>query len=100
MPSPRIATKTGIGTGWRSRAACRQSDPELFFPIGNTGQALMQIEEAKQFCRACRVTETCLEWALTVGVIGVWGGTTDAEREAIKRRRQRAAQRATANTTS
>ncbi len=36
---------------WRHRAACRDVDPELFFPIGNTGPALMQIEEAKQVCR-------------------------------------------------
>ena len=36
---------------WRHRAACLDEDPELFFPIGNTGPALLQIEEAKQVCR-------------------------------------------------
>ena len=40
---------------WRHKAACRDEDPELFFPIGNTGPALLQIEEAKQVCRRCDV---------------------------------------------
>ena len=39
---------------WRSRAACLDKDPELFFPVGNTGPALLQIEEAKTVCRSCR----------------------------------------------
>ena len=47
---------------WRHRAACLTEDPELFFPIGNTGPALMQIAEAKKVCRRCDVREACLQW--------------------------------------
>lgn len=41
----------GSGVDWRHNAVCREEDPELFFPIGNTGPALLQIEEAKAVCR-------------------------------------------------
>ncbi|GAA3158309.1 WhiB family transcriptional regulator [Planomonospora alba] len=82
---------------WRHRAACRDVDPELFFPIGNTGPALMQIEEAKQVCRSCTVNEACLKWALESGQdAGVWGGLSEDERRALKRRTARARARATA----
>jgi WhiB family redox-sensing transcriptional regulator len=80
---------------WRHRAACRDEDPELFFPIGNTGPALVQIEEAKQVCRRCPVTESCLQWALGSGQdAGVWGAMSEDERRALKRRRARARARA------
>ncbi|NBU30017.1 MAG: WhiB family transcriptional regulator, partial [Actinobacteria bacterium] len=49
---------------WRHDAACRDADPELFFPIGNTGPALGQIEQAKAICRTCSVMDDCLRWAL------------------------------------
>src|SRR5438876_1140965 len=49
---------------WRHHAACREVDPELFFPIGNTGPALFQIEEAKGVCRRCPVVDSCLQWAV------------------------------------
>ena len=42
---------------WRHHAACRDVDPELFFPIGNTGPAILQIDEAKKVCQRCNVTE-------------------------------------------
>ena len=54
---------------WRHRAACLTEDPELFFPIGNTGPALMQIAEAKKVCRRCEVREACLQWALDAGPV-------------------------------
>jgi WhiB family transcriptional regulator, redox-sensing transcriptional regulator len=76
---------------WRDAAACLDEDPELFFPIGNTGPALQQIEEAKVVCRRCSVQETCLRWALDSGQdAGVWGGLSEDERRALKRRNARA----------
>ncbi|AQS71192.1 WhiB family transcriptional regulator [Streptomyces pactum] len=72
---------------WREHAACRTEDPDLFFPIGTTGPAALQTEQAKAVCRSCPVREQCLRWALDTGQsIGVWGGTSELERRALKRR--------------
>jgi WhiB family redox-sensing transcriptional regulator len=80
---------------WRHRAACRDEDPELFFPIGNTGPALMQIEEARAVCHRCEVVDVCLKWAIESGQdAGVWGGMSEDERRALKRRNARARARA------
>jgi WhiB family redox-sensing transcriptional regulator len=76
---------------WRHKAECLDEDPELFFPIGgNTAWALVQQEEAKQVCRRCDVREQCLAWALEAGQDhGVWGGLSEDERRALKRRNGR-----------
>jgi WhiB family redox-sensing transcriptional regulator len=92
---PTTAPLSGEGEthlmDWRHRAACLDEDPELFFPIGNTGPALLQIEEAKGVCRRCDVLDTCLRWALESGQdAGVWGGLSEDERRALKRRNARA----------
>jgi WhiB family redox-sensing transcriptional regulator len=80
---------------WRHQAACLNEDPELFFPVGNTGPALMQIAEAKKVCRVCPVREACLQWALDAGQDhGVWGGMSEDERRALRRRAARSRVRA------
>jgi WhiB family redox-sensing transcriptional regulator len=72
---------------WRDRAACRDEDPELFFPVGTSGPALLQIAEAKAVCRRCPVSSECLKWALASGQdAGVWGCMSEDERRALKRR--------------
>ncbi|MEU4261779.1 WhiB family transcriptional regulator [Streptomyces sp. NPDC025273] len=77
---------------WRMLAACRDEDPDLFFPIGSTGPALVQTEDAKAVCAACPVRDQCLEWALENGQdSGVWGGLSENERRALKRRSRRQA---------
>ncbi|MFF7475281.1 WhiB family transcriptional regulator [Streptomyces sp. NPDC008092] len=79
---------------WRDRAECRNEDPDLFFPIGTTGPSLHQTRRAKAVCERCPVQEPCLRWAMESGqAIGVWGGTTEAERRLLARRRHRAAHR-------
>jgi WhiB family redox-sensing transcriptional regulator len=75
---------------WRHRALCRDEDPELFFPIGTTGPAIVQIEQAKAVCQRCPAVQSCLDWALSSGQdSGVWGGLSEDERRALKRRQAR-----------
>lgn len=70
---------------WRHDAACRDEDPELFFPVGTSGPALLQITEAKLVCQRCPVNVECLGWALNSGQTdGICGGTTPDERRSIK----------------
>ncbi|GAA0928499.1 WhiB family transcriptional regulator [Kribbella koreensis] len=72
---------------WVERGACVDEDPELFFPIGTSGPAVQQTEDAKQICRRCEVADACLEWALRTGQdAGVWGGYSEEERRALRRR--------------
>ena len=79
---------------WRDKAACLTVDPELFFPVGNTGPAVDQIEKAKAVCATCTVTEICLQYALESSQdSGVWGGLSEDERRALKRRAARARHR-------
>lgn len=79
------------GADWRAWAVCREEDPELFFPTGNTGAALAQTEDAKWICnQCCPVREECLQWALETGQdAGVWGGLSTDERRALKHPQQR-----------
>lgn len=79
---------------WRATAACRNEDPDLFFPDGNTGPWLVQIAQAKAVCERCPVIENCLRYAWEANPSdGIFGGLTDAERLRIRRqvhRRKRA----------
>ena len=71
---------------WRARAACRDTDPELFFPVGTTGQAVEQIEAAKTVCRICEAQSACLEFALATNQeSGVWGNTAEEERRKLRK---------------
>ena len=72
---------------WRKAAICRDTDPDLFFPVGTTGYALVQIDKAKQVCGECPVSPDCLQYALETNQdSGIWGGTSEEERRQMRRR--------------
>ena len=83
----RLPNSEGIDVDmdWRSRAACRIEEPELFFPVGTSGPALVQTALAIAVCRRCPVMIRCRTWALTTGqAAGVWGGMSEHQRRAAR----------------
>lgn len=65
---------------WRQSAACRDMDPELFFPDGSSRAGHLQAEQACRICARCPVRIQCLREAHRIAdagfeVCGIWGGT-------------------------
>ena len=53
-PRPlRDQTVTIPDRDWRQLAACRHTDPELFFPLSASGPSLDQVTQAKAICAGC-----------------------------------------------
>lgn len=87
----RTSTTTVRTREWRSRAACLGTDPELFFPVAETGPVHdVQVAEAKAVCAGCPVATECLAEALERIPDGIAGGLTADERRALRRRDHRA----------
>jgi WhiB family transcriptional regulator, redox-sensing transcriptional regulator len=74
---------------WMTVGACRDEDPELFFPIGAGDAGADQTQRAVAVCGLCVARTECLRYALDNGVKhGIWGGRTEQERLAMLRSRR------------
>jgi WhiB family transcriptional regulator, redox-sensing transcriptional regulator len=87
-PPPPVPPGDGRERDWRLEAACREVDPELFFP--EPGQA-PQATAAKQVCAGCGVRGPCLEAALHgpqahQDHAGIFAGTTPSDRVRLRGR--------------
>ena len=70
---------------WRMAGACLTADPELFFPIAEGTITKKQVAQAQRICADCPVRQQCLDFAMrTREPAGIWGGTTEAERQALR----------------
>jgi WhiB family transcriptional regulator, redox-sensing transcriptional regulator len=89
LASPPSPIPSGDGKrDWRLEAACREVDPELFFP--DPGQ-VPQVAAAKQVCAGCAVRGPCLEQALhgpqaRDDHAGIFAGTTPSDRVRLRGR--------------
>jgi WhiB family transcriptional regulator, redox-sensing transcriptional regulator len=87
-----VVSSEGGGMSWRDTAACRDADPDLFFPPdGRHGYATgWDPRPAKQVCSGCQVLEPCLTYAMRTSIVyGVWGGLDPDERDAMAKAGQR-----------
>lgn len=77
---------------WMSRGACRDADPDLFYPDENNA-GRNAYARARVFCNTCPVVNDCLQFALShmdadrndethipIGAHGMWGNTSPRQR--------------------
>lgn len=70
---------------WRDDAACRNTDPDLFFPVGSIDEAAEETRAALDLCQRCPVREQCLEFAMVTNQRdGIWGGMSEEDRRRMR----------------
>lgn len=94
----RVRIETNVGNDlWRDDAACRYSDPEIFYPVSAKNSVSVQAdltEQAKRLCAGCPVIESCrsdvdaMETHLPQ-MYGIRAGETEKERLARRRKADR-----------
>ena len=66
---------------WVVFSACRDKDPDIFFPDDRK-----ETREAIAICGTCPVRSECLEYAIEADIrFGVWGGLSDKQRRRLIR---------------
>jgi WhiB family redox-sensing transcriptional regulator len=61
-------------------AACKESDPDLFFSDEDGKYDRKSVLAAKALCAICPIVDQCFEFAVSQDLAGIWGGKTDIER--------------------
>jgi WhiB family transcriptional regulator, redox-sensing transcriptional regulator len=72
---------------WVEQANCRGSSKLFVETISNLGSLEVRSRRdmvAKAICNLCPVKEQCLNFALLHHEFGVWGGTNESDRAAMR----------------
>ena len=68
--------------------SCATIGGDFWFPDKEQGSvSLTEAQYAKSICRRCPHRTECAEWAIRKERYGIWGGLTDSDRAAIRRKR-------------
>ena len=80
QPDDRGSVVVKPRPAWMASAACSRAGPADYFPTkGHAPTA------ARVVCASCPVQAQCLDYALAhEDLAGVWGGTTERERKAMR----------------
>lgn len=69
-------------TGFKQHGTCLGLHPSMFYL---EAQDQVGRRRAKAICATCPVRSECFDYALRNNEHGIWGGTTEQEREQIRR---------------
>lgn len=73
-------------SSWRDLAACRDLDPDIFFPPKGAGPHVAST--ARRICASCPVSTQCLDFAIDNDVrCGIWAGMNYHQLRLERRRR-------------
>ena len=79
--SQRAELATHVVRGWQALARCGSTNDRLWFPdADNVASKIAAVSR----CAGCPVRRSCLAHALRDSETGVWGGTTDVQRAALR----------------
>lgn len=63
---------------WMNDAACAGAELDKFFPAKGAGN-----RQARAICADCPVINDCLDYAIVYRMTGIWGGTTQSQRNRL-----------------
>lgn len=69
---------------WMADGACIEHPEVEFIPADQRPED--KAAAARAICSRCLCRAECLSYALADDVLGIWGGTTSAERRKLRRR--------------
>lgn len=68
---------------WRLDGNCARDDGSNRDPMFFLGRGGSPMRTRQIYCNSCPVRQVCFEYALVHREVGIWGGTTDAQRELL-----------------